>query len=377
MSDILPRLKPWGSTITNLHQCDGVKPFKNVTTKIIMLSVKELVGEISRKSGKSEEEIKEMIKDKQLELSGLVSAEGAAYIVGRELGVELIRDTQRGLKIKNIVPDMRSVNIVAKVVNVFEPREFEKNGKKGLVASMMLGDETGVIRFPLWNEEVKLIKSTGINQGDVVEISGGWAKKDNRSDSVELRLGKRGKIRKLKESERPEMKEIKSGSPDIKMSRGAASRVSIRALKPGMNAKIRGCIVQVYRKKPYFEVCPNCGSRAEERDGKFFCKDHGAVEPVCNSLLSSVVDDGTGNIRVVFFRQQAEKIFGKSAAELKKEFSKIGADAFWDNFPCMGKEFVVEGIVKTNEFSKEPEMLANNVMDVDIKGECESLMKSL
>jgi hypothetical protein len=342
-----------------------------------MLSVKELVREISRKSGKSEEETKEMIKDKQLELSGLVSAEGAAYIIGRELGVELIRDTQRGLKIKNIVPDMRSVNIVAKVVNVFEPREFEKNGKKGLVASMMLGDETGVIRFPLWNEEVKLIKSTGINQGDVVEISGGWAKKDSRSDSVELRLGKRGKIRKLKESERPEMKEIKSGSPDIKFSRGAASRVSIRALKPGMNAKIRGCIVQVYRKKPYFEVCPNCGSRAEERDGKFFCKDHGAVEPVCNSLLSSVVDDGTGNIRVVFFRQQAEKIFGKSAVELKKEFSEIGADAFWDNFSGMGKEFVVEGIVKTNEFSKEPEMLANNVMDVDIKGECESLMKFL
>ena len=82
-----------------------------------MLSTEELVKEISGKSEKGEDEVKKLIRDKQVELSGLVSEEGAAYIVGRELGVEMIRDTRRELKIKNILPDMRSVSIIAKVVN--------------------------------------------------------------------------------------------------------------------------------------------------------------------------------------------------------------------------------------------------------------------
>ncbi len=344
-----------------------------------MLSTKELVKEISEKSGKKEEELKKLISDKQLELSGLVSEEGAAYIVGRELGVELIRDTRRELKIKNVVPDMMSVNIVARVLNVFEPREFEKNGKKGVVASMILGDETGTIRLPLWNDEVKLISTLGVTQDDLVEVSGAWAKKDNMRDGAELRLGKRGKLRKLKASERPDVSDIKSTSfPDLSQApQGPAQRMNIKMLKPGMNAQVRGCIVQVYRKKPYFEVCPQCGSRVEEHDGKFKCKDHGPVEPVYNLLLSGVIDDGTGNIRAVFFREQAEKIFGKSAAEIKEQFSKDGLDSFWEKFASLGHEFMIEGRVKTNEFSKEPEILANNVSDVEVKLECQRLIKSL
>jgi len=344
-----------------------------------MLSTKELVKEISKKSGKKEEELKKLISDKQLELSGLVSEEGAAYIVGRELGVELMRDTRRELKIKNVVPDMMSVNIVAKVLNVFEPREFEKKGKKGVVASMILGDETGTIRLPLWNDEVKLISTLGVTQDDLVEVSGAWAKKDNMRDGAELRLGKRGKLRKLEDSERPDVADIKSISfPKLSQApQGPAQRMSIKMLKPGMNAQVKGCIVQVYRKKPYFEVCPQCGSRVEEKDGKFNCKDHGPVEPVYNLLLSGVIDDGTGNIRAVFFREQAERIFGKSAAEIKEQFSKDGLDSFWEKFASLGHEFMIEGRVKTNEFSHEPEILANNVSDVEVKLECQRLIKSL
>ena len=56
-----------------------------------MYSLKDIIQEISKSSGSSESEVKKKIEEKQLELSGLVSAEGAAYIVGKELGVNLLK----------------------------------------------------------------------------------------------------------------------------------------------------------------------------------------------------------------------------------------------------------------------------------------------
>ncbi len=343
--------------------------------KIVMLSVDELISEISGKTGKAEEEIRKLIKDKQTELSDLVSEEGAAYIVGRELGVELIKETKRDLKIVNIVPDMRNVDVVARVASVFDVREFNKNGKTGRVSSIILSDDSGTIRFPLWNDEVGLIASTGLKRGDKIEVTGAWAKKDNYRDGVELRLGKRGKIKVVEQGDDPgpDEDEVVHNSTEGQPQQ-AAQRVEIKAAQPGMSVIVRGCIVQVYRKRPYFETCPQCNGKLEEKEGGLGCKEHGIVKPMSNLLLTGVVDDGTANIRVVFFREQAEKLFGKGAEEVRKEFNEIGHDDFWDKFPATGKEIMIEGRVKTNDLSKEPEIVANSVSDVDVKGECHALL---
>jgi ssDNA-binding replication factor A large subunit len=342
-----------------------------------MLSVEELVSEISGKSGKSEDEVRQLIKDKQVELSNLVSEEGAAYIVGRELGVELIKETKRQLKISNIVPDMRNVDIVARVASVFDVREFEKNGKKGQVSSMILADDTGTIRLPLWNDEVSLMTSLGIRQNDVVEVTGAWAKRDSYRDGVELRLGKRGKIKVVEHGEVPGAVDTAISHSQEKGPVQKAARYDISALQPGMSAIVKGCLVQVYKKKPYFEVCPQCGGRPEENAGSFTCKEHGKVAPAPNLLLTGVVDDGTGNIRVVFFREQAEKIFGRGAEEVRTEFNNKGLDAFWERFPNLGKELMIEGRIKANELNKETELVANAVSEANVKEECKNLLAQL
>jgi len=342
-----------------------------------MLSLDELISEIAGKSGRSSGDVKELVLEKQAELSGLVSAEGAAYIVGRELGVDLIKDSRRNLKINNVLPDMRNVDITAVVVSVFEPREYDSKGKKGVVAGVILGDETGTVRLPLWNEEVKLISSLGISQNDAVRISGAWAKKDSRG-GVELRLGRKGMLKKLKKGEAPEIRTVHSESGrgrDHQQEPG--KRTDIGMVSPGENITIKGCIVQVYKKKPYYEVCPQCGSRVEERRKTFVCKEHGEVEPSLNLLASGVIDDGTGNIRVVFFRDQAEKLFGKSRDDVVRELDEDSMDAFWEKFAGLGKEFIVNGRVRINDFTKEPEMIANFVSEISAKDECSRLLKSM
>jgi ssDNA-binding replication factor A large subunit len=341
-----------------------------------MLSLEEIVGEISGKSGKGQDDVRRLIKDKQTELSGLVSEEGAAYIVGRELGVELIKDSKRDLKIGNVLPDMRAVDIVARITDVFEPMEFEKNGKKGRVCSMILADETGTIRLPLWNDEIKIMTSLKLKEDDVIEVSGAWAKIDNRSGGAELRLGKKGKIRKLEGKDAPEIKVAKARqrAEAPVLSAGQPERVDISDLQPNMNVMIKATIVQVYRKRPYYEVCPQCGGRVEDKGGKPECKEHGPVEPAKNLLLSAVIDDGTGNVRAVFFREQAEKVFGKSADEVCSGFDKLGVDEFWKGADMLGKEFMIEGRSKISDFTKENEILVNSVSEVDMKAECKRLM---
>ncbi|MFH0956665.1 MAG: hypothetical protein V1813_02260 [Candidatus Aenigmatarchaeota archaeon] len=340
--------------------------------ELVMLSMEELLAEISGKSKKSEKELKALIKEKQAELSDLVSEEGAAYIVGRELGVELARSARRSLKIANIIPDMRTVDLKARVAAVFEPREFDKNGKKGTVAGIMLADDTGTIRLPLWNEEADILKKAGIAQGDAVEITGAWAKKDTYRDGAELRLGKNGRICKVEGSDVPDV-EISRGSGEMRQT----GRMYVKDLLQGTASSVRGCLVQVYKKKPYFDVCPKCGKTVQDKDGSFSCAEHGAVSPSHSLLLTGVIDDGTGNIRAVFFRDLAEKVFGKNSDDVKKEFMDRGLDAFWEGFSSTGREYVVEGRVRLNDFSKELEMIASSVSEVDARQEAQNILKDL
>ena len=104
-------------------------------------SISSIIEKVVETSGKSASEIKKMIEDKQDELSGLVSEEGATYIIARELGVNLLKATNRQLKIKNLLPGLRSVDLVARVVRVFEPRDWSRGDRSGKVASLILGDE--------------------------------------------------------------------------------------------------------------------------------------------------------------------------------------------------------------------------------------------
>src|SRR3989338_2964778 len=116
-----------------------------------MFSYDEILEKIEKDGKISRQQAEKLIGEKQTELSGLVSREGAAYIVGRELGLNLLKEGTRDLKIKNLVAGLRSANISGKIARIFEPREFDKNGKKGRLLSMIIGDETGTTRLTLWN----------------------------------------------------------------------------------------------------------------------------------------------------------------------------------------------------------------------------------
>jgi replication factor A1 len=335
-----------------------------------MFSLDKIVGKICEHSKLDEDKVRRMIAEKKEELSGLVSEEGAAYIVAREHDVNLLRETKRQLKIKNLISGLRSVDIVARVMKAYEPREFEKDGKKGKVVNVLLGDETGVVRLSLWNEEAELVENGKLKEGDTIKISRAYVKSDNR-DAPELRIG-RGMVEKTDQViDIPPVE-------NIEQSFNTVQRREIADFKEGQMNETRATLLQVFKRNPFFEVCPECGVRVKDSEGKWVCEDHGEISPKYNIVLSGIIDDGTGNIRAVFFRELAERVFGKGVEELREEAGKASDTlSMFSSIPSLGKDFVLKGRVKMNNFSERIEFVVSSIEDIDVKREAEALIKGI
>jgi replication factor A1 len=192
-------------------------------------------------------------------------------------------------------------------------------------------------------------------------------KLDNKGQP-ELRLG-RGKLAKSEEVIAVPPRELSAMSQ--------ALRTDIKELKEGDMAEVRGCLVQLFRRNPFYDTCPECGARLTEDKGVFTCRQHGKVQPAVQMVVSGVADDGTGNIRVVFFRELAEKVMGNTAAALQQSVLQSKDPlAFFDQIP-MGRDFLVQGRVKKNDFTENLELVANDIQEMDVKKEAQLLLKKL
>jgi len=339
-----------------------------------------LVDTIASESGKPKDTIYKLIRDKQDELSGLVSKEGAAYIVGRELGVSLIKETRTLLKAGSLLPGLFSVDLIARVVSVSEPHTFTKDGKQGKVQNIVLGDETGSVRMSLWNNETDLVQRLSLQQGAAVEIRGGYTKQDNMGNA-ELRIG-RGLIKVAEGKGIPAAsaatEQPQRASTMQRPLTGCRGRKAISELSEGEVAEIRGTLVQLFQRTPFYEVCSSCGARVSQQEGKWTCKEHGAVEPAYQLVVSGYIDDGETNIRAVFFREAAEKAMGRSADDVKRIVDEAKAvEAAFANVDTVGKEMLFRGRVNRSAFSGELEFVVGDMDDVDAVKEADAVLKSI
>ena len=319
----------------------------------------EILKKIVEKTGSSEDDIKKKIAEKQRELSNLVSKDGAAYIIAKELGIELFpKKTERRLQIKNIVPKIRMLDIDARIVRIFPVKEFESKGRKGKVASIILGDQSGTIRLTLWDQQTDMIDK--LEQGMAVHVFSGYTR-EGMDGSAEIRLSKSGGLKILEDSDLPEITEIK---------RVSKAANSISELNEGDATTLRAAVVQLFQTNFFYDVCPDCGKRVT-KDNDYTCAQHGKVKPVTNIVLSGVIDDGTGNIRAVFFRDEALNLIGMNMDDVMEK-----KDTFFDDIDVLGKEFMISGRVRRNKMFKRLEFVANGVKEIDIESEVNKLINN-
>jgi replication factor A1 len=91
--------------------------------------------------------------------------------------------------IAELKPGMKSVNITFKVMNTSEEREVEsrKTGETYRVVDAQVGDSTGVILMPVWNETIDEIE-----EGTTYTLTNGYT--GLFKGNLRLQLGKFGSI---------------------------------------------------------------------------------------------------------------------------------------------------------------------------------------
>ena len=85
--------------------------------------------------------------------------------------------------IKDVEADT-TVNIIARITRIPPVRSYTKNEKEGKVASLELQDESGTISYTLWNNNVDLIESLDLNDGDTVKILQAQVRERNDEKSL-------------------------------------------------------------------------------------------------------------------------------------------------------------------------------------------------
>lgn len=328
------------------------------------MSLEEILNELEKQSTMSREELLEKINKKYNELSSLITQEGAAHLVAKELGVDLLEKTKRQLQIKNIVPGMRNVNVVGRIFKISPVNEFERsNGRKGRVINLFIGDSSGYSRLPLWNDQAELVEEESIKLGDVIEIANGMAK-ENIFGETEISLGKFGRIERT-DAELPSIEELTKNFLFF-----VPEKTFIKGLVPG-SFEIKAIILYVFKTNFLFDVCSICGGKLIKNR----CLEHGEVEPSHALVINTIVDDSTGSIRAVFFRELAEKLITTQASEL----SKLSQEERYEliSKKLVGKELTMSGNVKKNKMFDRLELIANNFKDLNILEESKKLAEEL
>lgn len=312
---------------------------------MIKIPYEQIVQKIKEKTNVSDAEIEERIDKKLKQLSGLISREGAAHIVANELGVKIFEPLSGKLQIKNILSGMRDVETVGKVLEVYDVREFQREGNTGKVGSATIGDETGSIRIVMWGSQADNIRS--IEKGSIVKVVGGYVR-DNQGRK-EVHVNERSSI-------------IINPKGEIigNVVEARANRKSIKGLNQNDNdVELLGTVVQVFEPR-FFEVCSQCGRKIRISEEGAICSKHEKTTAADAYVLNAILDDGTDTIRAAFFRSYAAKLLGMSNEGFlafknnAEEFNKAKENA-------VGSIIKISGRVNKNEMFDRMEFIVNSL----------------
>ena len=93
------------------------------------------------------------------------------------------------VKVENLDPESRQVNVTVKVVTKGEARETvsRRDGSTHKVVDALVGDETGAVYLTLWDDNIEKV-----NEGDTINVKNGYVTLFR--GSMRLNIGRYGSL---------------------------------------------------------------------------------------------------------------------------------------------------------------------------------------
>jgi len=304
---------------------------------MIQGNYEKILEKIANSASLEKSEIERRVEAKRAKLSGLISKEGAAQVIAAELGISF--DNEK-FKIDELLPEMRKVNVVGKVITLFPVRTFTRNEQEAKVTNLVIADETSNIKVVLWDvNHIELVEKGEILEGKVIEVLNASMRNN------ELHLGSFSELKISNEV----LENVKTEK--------IVKEESIINFKIGHNVSVRAFIVQAFEPR-FFNVCPECKKKVIQEAENFVCKEHSKIMPEKRALINIVLDDGTETIRAVLFHESLPNL-GFTQLENFEETTKQKQE-------IIGKEMIFFGDIRNNKFFNTPEFIIDKIKEINI-----------
>ncbi len=319
----------------HLNEGDAVK-IENARTRLGNYNVELSVGKTSR-----------ILKPSPEEMEKLPSI--------KEVADMLYQDK----KITELSEGDREARIMGRILSLYEPREFTReDGSRGMVRSVEIADDTGVVRASLWDDQA----NRELSEGDAVRIEN--PRVTLRNDVVEISAGRTTQITRVKddESDLPALKDIQEKIYPSK---------KIDEIEEDLrNIRVTGEIMEAFGNKILFEMCPSCNKRVIWEEDKYVCEVCGEdiENPAHLMIISILLEDDTGTIRTTFFRQAAEDLLGISTKEAEEIIDKTGDEGSLEEkvVELVGRQIRIIADAGFDEYNEEVRLNAKKVLEVKI-----------
>ncbi|MCF0226740.1 MAG: replication protein A, partial [Methanobrevibacter sp.] len=312
--------------------------FENVRTKLGMYAVDLNVGSTSR--------IRKLTQEEEFMLPSYETIE------------EMIYTTET---IDEIDEDDQNIRVIARIFEVNEPREFNKqDGTTGRLRRIEIADMTGSINLVLWNEDVDI--EYGV--GDAIKIDNPRIQYNDNENRLELQTGGNTSILT------PSVNEIENLPSFEELQELVYQTRTISTIEDGdVNIRIKGIITDPSNNKILLAKCPSCNNSidefAEEGETCDYC---GAEidEPKYTLMIPARLKDydSEDDIAITFFGRLAEDLLDittKDAVELINDSDDLGVlDGRVDDLEGLNIEIIAD--VDFDEYSEQTRLKPKKIL---------------
>lgn len=175
------------------------------------MEIEDIIQLLINKTGKTRNDILNLIEKKQLEAGGTISDKAAASLVSKDLGLKLSDITiPQPTKISDLLrmaPGSSNITITGTIKRKYSPNRFSAEDPSKVVQNMILIDSSGTIRVVMWGSAVELLKHLNALKGDQIRIIKGFLK-NGRMGEREIHLNDSSSIERLDTIENEEVVDV-------------------------------------------------------------------------------------------------------------------------------------------------------------------------